>query len=62
MYDSHIYCPEYKNLKVKIVDIMNGDDDTDIDEIADQIQALYDDGELTSTQYDDLMGYIQDLQ
>lgn len=41
---------------------MNGDDDTDIDEIADQIQALYDDGELTSTQYDDLMGYIQDLQ
>ena len=35
--------------------------DTDIDEIADQIQALYDDGELTSTQYDDLMGYIQDF-
>lgn len=62
MYDSHIYCSEYKNLKDKIVDIMNGDDDTDIDEIADQIQALYDDGELTSTQYDDLMGYIQDLQ
>ena len=41
---------------------MNGDDDTDIDEIADQIQELYDDGELTSTQYDDLMSYIQDLQ
>lgn len=62
MYDNHLYCPEYKHLKDKIVDIINGDDDTDIDEIADQIQELYDDGELTSTQYDDLMSYIQDLQ
>ncbi len=33
-----------------------------IDEIADQIQELYDDGELTSMQYDDLMSYVQDLQ
>lgn len=33
-----------------------------IDEIADQIQELYDDGELASMQYDDLMSYVQDLQ
>lgn len=62
MYDNHLYCPEYKRLKDKIVDIINGGDDTDIDEIAGQIQELYDDGELTSTQYDDLMNYVQDLQ
>lgn len=61
MYDSHIYFPEYKRLKDKIVDIINGDDDTDIDEIADLVHGLYDNGELASTQYDDLMRYIQDL-
>lgn len=49
MYDNHLYCQKYKHLKDKIVDIMNGDDDTDIDEIADRIQGLYDNGELTST-------------
>ena len=35
-----------------------------VDEIADQIQELelYDDGDLTSIQYDDPMSYVQDLQ
>lgn len=62
MYDNYIYCAEYKNLKDKIVDIINGCDDTDIDEIAEQVQELYDEGKMTSTQYDDLMRYIQDFQ
>ena len=55
MYDNHIYCMEYKDLKHKIIDIINGDDNTDIDDIADHIQELYDDGEMAATQYDDLM-------
>lgn len=25
MYDSHIFCKEYKDLKDRIVDIVNGD-------------------------------------
>ena len=58
MYDNHIYCMEYKDLKHKIIDIINGDDNTDID----HIQELYDAGEMAATQYDDLMRYIQDLQ
>ena len=62
MYDNHIYCMEYKDLKHKIIDIINGDDNTDIDYIADHIQELYDAGEMAATQYDDLMRYIQDLQ
>lgn len=62
MYDSHIYSPEYKTLKDKIADMVNGADDTDPNKVADEIQELYDAGEMSSTQYDDLMSYIQDLQ
>ena len=32
MYDNHIFCKEYSELKSIIIDIMNGDDNTtDID-------------------------------
>ena len=63
MYDSHIFCKEYKDLKDLIVDIVNGDtEDYDIDALAEHIQELYDNGEMSSSQYDDLMSYIQDLQ
>ena len=62
MYDEHLYCPEYRSLKDTIVNIINGDDtETDIDELADKIQKLYDKGQMQSTQYDDLMRYMQDL-
>ena len=63
MYDSHIFCKEYKDLKDQIVVIVNGDtEDYDIDALAEHIQELYDNGEMSSSQYDDLMSYIQDLQ
>ena len=63
MYDSHIFCKEYKDLKDQTVDIVNGDtEDYDIDALAEHIQELYDNGEMSSSQYDDLMSYIQDLQ
>ena len=63
MYDRHIYCREYKELKDQIVDIVNGEmEEYDIDERSAHIQELYDDGEMSSSQYDDLMSYIQDLQ
>ena len=62
MYDSYIYCREYKDLKNTIIDIINGDDTcTDIEKLADHIQQLYEDGEMASSQYDNLMGYVQDL-
>lgn len=62
MYDSYIYCREYKELKDYIADIMNGDVvDYDIDGLSDHIQELYDNGEMSSSQYDDLMRYVQDL-
>lgn len=62
MYDQHIYCEEYKDFKDTIADIINGDDEeTDVQELADRIQEVYDEGRMQSTQYDDLMRYIQDL-
>lgn len=62
LYDSHIYCREYKELKDYIVDILNGEiEEYDIEELAKHIQELYDSGEMSSSQYDDLMGYVQDM-
>ncbi len=62
MYDGHIYCREYKELKNQIVDIINGEmEEYDIEMLADHIQELYDNGEMSSTQYDDLMRYVQDM-
>lgn len=61
MYDGHIFCEEYKNLKDIVVDMVNGDSDADVNELSVHIQELYDDGKMSSTQYDDLMSYIQDL-
>lgn len=62
MYDSHIYCKEYKDLKNTIIDIINGDDtETDVEKLSNHIQELYDNGEMQAPQYDDLMGYLQDI-
>lgn len=63
MYDGHIYCEEYSELKDIIVDILNNEIvDYDIDELSDRIQELYNDNKMSASQYDDLMSYIQDLQ
>ena len=61
MYDGHTFCEEYKDLKDIVVDLVNGDSDADVNELSAHIQELYDDGKMSSTQYDDLMGYIQDM-
>lgn len=62
MYDSYIYCKEYKDLKDYIVDCINGDiTDYDIEKLSNHIQELYDNGEMSSSQYDDLMSYVQDM-
>lgn len=62
MYDGHIYCREYKSLKDYIADIVNGDvEKYDLDALSDHIQELYNNGEMSSTQYDDLMCYVQDM-
>lgn len=62
MYDGHIFCEEYKDLKDIIVNMINGDDiETDIEDLSNHIQELYDNGKMSSAQYDDLTSYIRDL-
>ena len=62
MYDSYIYCKEYKELKDYIIDILNGEiENYDVEKLSNHIQELYDNNEMSSSQYDDLMGYVQDL-
>ena len=61
MYDSHIYSKEYHQFKNTIADIISGDSDMDVYALADQIQEVYDEGGMQSTQYDDLMRYVWDL-
>ena len=63
MYDSHVYCKEYRELKDYIADIINGDiDEYDIETISANVQELYDDGKMQAIQYDDLMRYLQDME
>ncbi len=62
MYDNYLYSREYKPLKDKIADILHGDDTTtDVQDLAVHIQQIYEAGDLSSTQYDDLMSYLQDM-
>ena len=62
VYNEHLYCPEYKGFKDTIANIINGDDTTtNVEKLAEHIQEVYDDGRMPSTQYDDLMSYIQDI-
>ena len=47
MYDSHIYCKEYKELKDYIVDILNGEiENYDVEKLSNHIQELYDNNEM----------------
>lgn len=62
MYDGHIFCEEYKELKDMLVDFVNGEDaDIDLEQFSEHIQELYQDGKMPATQYDDLMRYVQDI-
>ena len=63
MYDGHIFCNEYSNLKDIVVELANGyGEDVDIEELSAHIQELWEDGKMSSTQYDDLKRYIQDME
>ena len=62
MYDGHIYCEEYSDLKDIVADLASGYGDVDIEELSAHIQELWEEGKMPSTQYDELMRYIQDME
>lgn len=63
MYDSHIYCKSYREIKELLDDYIEGEDRVcSLEDIETRVQSLYDDGEMSSGQYDDLMSYISDFK
>lgn len=61
MYDSYIGNEAYNELKDKIERWINGDEPyVDIEELVDSVDKDYQDGEISSTQYDHLMNILSD--
>lgn len=62
MYDSHVDDGKFRSYKGILNEICQGNSEEDIDEITEKIQEDYERGELSSSQYDNLMFLIQDIE
>lgn len=58
MYDSYIDNSKYCELEQELEDVVNGDSELDFDELGEAIQEAYDNREISSSQYDELMGIV----
>ena len=62
MYDSHIVGGNFRYYKGILNEMYQGyGEEEDIDEIVEKIQEDYDEGNLSSSQYDNLMSLVQDI-
>ena len=61
MYDSHIVGGNFRYYKGILNELYQGYSEEDIDEIVEKIQEDYDEGNLSSSQYDNLMSLVQDI-
>ena len=63
MYDSHINNGKFRFYKRILNEMYQGyGGEEDIDEIAEKIQEDYEEGNLSSSQYDNLMSLVQDIE
>ena len=62
MYDSHADDDKFRFYKGILNEIYQGDSEENIDEITEKIQEDYERGDLSSSQYDNLMSLIQDIE
>ena len=62
MYDSHIVGGNFRYYKGILNELYQGYCEEDIDEIVEKIQEDYEEGNLSSSQYDNLMSLIQDIE
>ena len=62
MYDSHIVGGNFRYYKGILNELYQGYSEEDIDEIVEKIQEDYEEGNLTSSQYDNLMSLVQDIE
>ena len=61
MYDSHIVGGNFRYYKGILNELYQGYGEEDIYEIAEKIQEDYEEGNLSSSQYDNLMSLVQDI-
>ena len=61
MYDSHIVGGNFRYYKGILNELYQGYGEEDIDEIVEKIQEDYEEGNLSSSQYDNLMSLVQDI-
>lgn len=63
MYDSHVNNAKFRFYKRILNEMYQGygEGEEDIDEIAEKIQEDYEEGKLSSSQYDNLMSLVQDI-
>ena len=62
MYDNHIASGRFFHYRDVLSRIYQGDDtETDLDELLEEIQADYEQGNLSSSQYDNLLSLAQDV-
>ena len=62
MYDSHVNNGKFRFYKRILNEMYQGyGGEEDIDEIAEKIQENYEEGKLSSSQYDNLMSLVQDI-
>ena len=62
MYDSHIVGGNFRYYKGILNELYQGYCEEDIDEIVEKIQEDYEEGNLSSSQYDNLMSLVQDIE
>ena len=62
MYDSHIVGGNFRYYKGILNEMYQGYSEEDIDEIVEKIQEDYEEGNLSSSQYDNLMSIVQDIE
>ena len=62
MYDNHIASGKFFHYRDILSRIYQGDDtETNLDELLKEIQADYEQGNLSSSQYDNLLSLAQDV-
>ena len=61
MYDSNIVDGNFRYYKGILNELYQGYGEEDIDEIVEKIQEDYEEGNLSSSQYDNLMSLVQDI-
>ena len=62
MYDSHVNNGKFRFYKRILNEMYQGyGGEEDIDEIAEKIQEDYEEGKLSSSQYDNLISLVQDI-